>query len=236
LAVKSGPDKLTRKAVGKLEDYSSKQAFMLARRNGRKKIRVMREQKILFGRTEKHGSLYKPGFAQAARLVCSIYGSTIEELANYFNVTDGTIQRWLKKHPEFRDAVHSQSSRANVKVMQRLYRRAMGFRIRTEKIFYDVKRGDVVRVPTTEYYPPSETAIFFWLKNRMPDQWKDMKEVNGSPGAPLAADIYQSINAAVTVEQAADAYDELLKIEAAPTAEAADRIWKPKSPVTGVAD
>jgi hypothetical protein len=236
VATKSGPDKLTRRAVGWPEDYPSKKAFMLARRNGRKKIRVLREKQILFGRTEKHSSLYKPGFAQAARLVCSIYGSTIEELANYFNVTDGTIQRWMREHPEFYDAVHNQSSSANVRAMQRLYRRAMGFRVGTEKIFYDVKRGKVVRVPTAEYYPPSETAIFFWLKNRMPDKWKDVKEVNDSSGAPRAADIYQTINASVTVEQAADAYDKLLRIGAASTAEAADKMRKAKSPVTSVTD
>lgn len=222
MAIK-GPDKLTRKAVGRPEDYPSKQAFMLARRNGRKKIRVVREKKLLFGRTDKHGSLYKPGFAQAARLVCSIYGSTIEELANYFNVTDGTIQRWLKRHPEFRDAVHDERSRANIKVTERLFRRAMGFRVGAEKLFYDVKRGVVVRVRTTEYYPPNEAAIFFWLKNRMPDKWKDMKAVNCDLGAPLVADIYKNIDGSMAAEQAADAYNEFLKIGATSTAEAAGK-------------
>jgi len=61
-----------------------------------------------------------------------------------------------------------------------------------------------------------------------------VKEVNGNLGASLAADIYNAIDASVTAEQEADAYSELIRIEATPTAEPADKIGKPNSPLTDV--
>jgi hypothetical protein len=120
----------------------------------------------------------------------------------------------MELHPSFHHAVTSRSAQANAKVLRRFYRRACGFTVETEKVFYDSRRGKVVRAKTKEYYPPSETAAIFWLKNREPEYWKDRHELTGKDGAKLAADIYNVLNVTISSEEAIDAYDKLLQIEA----------------------
>lgn len=155
---------------------------------------------------------YRKEFAEVARLICSLYGSSVLELAKFFNCPGDQIKMWIKIHPEFDRAVNDRSTEMNVKIMGRLARRASGFYADTEKVFYDVKRGTVVKVPTQEYYPPSENAIFFWLKNRMPEHWKDVKDVNIDENRKVVMEIYKNFET-LTQEQATDAYQELLKIE-----------------------
>ena len=40
----------------------------------------------------------------------------------------------------------------------------------------------VTKVQTIKHYPPSETAMIFWLKNRDPENWRDRQEVEHSGG------------------------------------------------------
>jgi hypothetical protein len=156
--------------------------------------------------------VYRKEFADVARLICSLYGSSVSELAKFFNCDANMIVAWIKMHPEFDRAVNDRATEMNVQVMGRLARRSLGFYAATEKIFYDVKRGQVVKVDTKEYYPPSESAIFFWLKNRMPEHWKDVKDVNVEESRKVVMEIYKNFET-LTQEQATDAYQELLKVE-----------------------
>jgi len=214
------PARLTMMAarnVGKPSDYKSRNDYLLALRAERWRLRKEYDTKDLIVEVEKRlnpGGVteYRKDFAQVARLVCSLYGSTRGELAKFFRVSENTITLWLQEYPEFNAAVNDRSTEMNIQIMQRLARRAMGFYANTEKIFYDVKRGDVVRVPTKEYHPPSESAIMFWLKNRMPEHWKDVKQVDVDETRKLTMEIYRNFDN-MTSEQASDAYQELLKIE-----------------------
>jgi hypothetical protein len=156
--------------------------------------------------------VYRKEFADVARLICSLYGSSVNELAKFFNCDIHMITAWITMHPEFDRAVNERATEYNVQVMGRLARRALGFYAKTEKVFYDVKRGQVVKVPTTEYHPPSESAIFFWLKNRMPEHWKDVKDVNIDENRKIVLELYKNFDT-MTQEQATDAYQELLKVE-----------------------
>lgn len=161
-------------------------------------------------------AVYRKEFAEIARIVCSVYGSTQVELAKFFRTEKDTVFRWIRDYPEFEKAVYDRSTEMNMQIMRRLARRAQGFYADTEKIFYDTKRGDVVRVPTKEYYAPSESAIIFWLKNRMPEHWKDTKDVTTEESRHVVMEIYKNFEN-MTTEQASDAYQDLLKIEGSPT-------------------
>jgi hypothetical protein len=210
---------LARKNVGGRRNFKNIAAYRLAVAQERE--RIVRDEKLTNKELmEAVGSAlstgtpvsYRPEFAEVARLVCSLYGSTSAELSKFFKVSVVQISEWIRDYPEFDRAVHDRSTELNIQVMGRLARRALGFYAKTEKIFYDVKRGGVVKVDTKEYYPPSESAIFFWLKNRMPEHWKDVKDVNIDESRKVVLEIYKNFDT-MTQEQATDAYQELLKVE-----------------------
>jgi len=157
---------------------------------------------------------YHPSFCTAAKIVCAVYGSTTDELAEFFRVAARTITSWMHEYPAFRDAVTQGAVSANMTVMQRLYRQALGFTYMGEKVFYDGRRGKIVRTTVREYVQPSETAQIFWLKNRMPDKWRDKHELSGPDGKRLAGDLYQLFNVQVSPDAAIDTYNKLLQVEA----------------------
>jgi hypothetical protein len=120
---------------------------------------------------------YRPSFADTAKTLCGVYGSTKKELAKFFGVSEVTIHVWLKRFPAFGEAVREGTAIASMKVTVCLYQSAIGFSVPTEKIFYDSRCHEFVRAKTREYYPPSTTAQIFWLKNRMPNEWKDVGQL-----------------------------------------------------------
>lgn len=184
----------------------------------RKKVvtRVKRERGKLIDKAimTGPGQLYRPSFAKAAKILCSVYGSTAAELAEFFHVEPATIYLWIKTRSDFRQAVENGATSANMMVMQRLYRQAIGFTYMGEKVFYDGRRGKVIRTTIKEYVQPSETAQIFWLKNRMPDKWRDKHELSGPDGKKLAGDLYQLFNVTVSPDAAIDTYNKLLQVEA----------------------
>jgi hypothetical protein len=143
----------------------------------RKWARERRKLQQLLGDANVRRNLrYRPEFADTARALCGIYGSTKKELGAFFGVSEVTIHVWLKRFPAFGEAVRDGTAVACMKVVERLYQSAIGFSVPTEKVFYDRRRHKFVRAKTHEYQPASTTAQIFWLTNRMPEKWKDCSE------------------------------------------------------------
>jgi hypothetical protein len=113
-------------------------------------------------------------------------GATDLELADYLGVSLTTLYRWKNEHKDFRHAIKSGKVEADERVQRSLYKRALGYEIDSEKIFCDAKTGEVTRVPYREHIPPSDTAMIFWLKNRMKEEWRDKTEVDHSGLEALA--------------------------------------------------
>lgn len=121
------------------------------------------------GRPSEFVSADIPKIAELAR-----QGATDAEIADYIGVHVNTIGRWKQQHREFRWALKKGREIADERVEASLYRRALGYELRTEKIF--CKDGEVTRVPQTEYVQPDVTAQIFWLKNRKPQEWRESRD------------------------------------------------------------
>ena len=121
---------------------------------------------------------YKPDFPKQAAKLCKL-GATDTELADFFEIDISNLYRWYCSRPDFRDAIKTPKHQADDRVERSLFMKATGFWVDTEKIFMN-KDGDVVRVPTRDYYPPDTGAIAWWQKNRRPDLWRDKHEVDVS--------------------------------------------------------
>ena len=103
-------------------------------------------------------------------------GATDFEAAEVLGINQMTLDRWKRRHPEFREALQLSKDIADGKVVASLYHKARGYTFRSEKIFNN--EGIITRAETIEHVPPDTTAAIFWLKNRQRDQWRDEKQVN----------------------------------------------------------
>jgi hypothetical protein len=130
---------------------------------------------------------------EQARFLCH-RGATDTDLAEFFGVTERTINRWKVAHPEFSSAMVRGKEAADDRVVDRLYHKAMGIEyeeavpIKLKDVLYEngkrvseKERIEVVMVK--KVIPPDTTAMIFWLKNRRKDEWRDVHQLeHGRPG------------------------------------------------------
>lgn len=118
---------------------------------------------------------YKEEYPEKAYKLC-LLGATDKEIADFFDVSEQTINSWKHKFPEFLESIKKGKIEADSLVAEKLLNRATGY----EKDYFEeqvTKDGDVVKVQRHAIYPPDTTAIIFWLKNRQPGKWRDKQEV-----------------------------------------------------------
>lgn len=118
---------------------------------------------------------YKQDYNIQVEKLCRL-GATDKELADFFEVTEQTINNWKESHPTFFESIKRGKIEADANVADRLYQRALGFEHDSEEI--KVADGEVIRVPIRKIYPPDSTAAIFWLKNRRSKEWRDKHEID----------------------------------------------------------
>lgn len=112
----------------------------------------------------------------------TMLGATDKDLADFFEVSEGTINAWKKKQIEFFKALKKGKLTADAEVAMKLYKRASGYKydeVSYEKIQLDVDGKENIKTELykkkviTKEVAPDVTAQIFWLKNRQKDKWKD---------------------------------------------------------------
>jgi len=123
-----------------------------------------------------HGrpTLYKPEYDKQVYKLC-LLGATDAELADFFNVTEQTINNWKHKQPSFFESLKRGKTYADANVACSLYQRAIGY----SHPDTDIKcfKGEIIQTEIIKHYPPDTGAAFIWLKNRNPSKWKDKIEL-----------------------------------------------------------
>jgi DNA-binding XRE family transcriptional regulator len=116
---------------------------------------------------------YQPEFAEQARKLC-LLGSTDVQLAEFFGVSEQTINNWKHEFPEFFESIKQAKLNADSSVAESLYKRAIGCSHKETHV--SSYRGEVILTEVTKHYPPDTAAAFIWLKNRQPELWRDRVE------------------------------------------------------------
>lgn len=143
---------------------------------------------------------YREEYNEQVEKLCKL-GATDKEIADFFNVTEQTINNWKSDFPAFFESIKKGKIVADAEIADSLYHRAKGYSHDAVKIFptggeTKDKEGNVIKgpllVPYVEHYPPDTTAAIFWLKNRRGkikheegQRWADKQEVTGDSGSPL---------------------------------------------------
>lgn len=151
-------------------------------------------------------SAYREEYAEQARKLC-LLGATDKEMAEFFGVSEQTLNTWKKQHTDFLESIKQGKAQADADVADRLYQRAMGYEHAEDKIFN--ANGQPLVVPTVKHYPPEPAAAIFWLKNRQKHKWRDKidHEHTGKDGGPIES---HNINTDMSAEEAAKLYKEQL--------------------------
>jgi len=112
---------------------------------------------------------YKQEFAEQAQKLCEL-GATDMQLADFFKVVISTIYLWKITHQEFSDALKLGKEKPNNNVVRSLYNRAMGYS--HEDVDIRVIDNQIIKTPIIKHYPPDSTSIIFFLKNRLPEEFR----------------------------------------------------------------
>jgi hypothetical protein len=108
----------------------------------------------------------------------------ISKIAAAQRLLDAAIRMYFKKEDELAKGVE-----------RSLYERANGYNYEAVKVFMPAGAKQPVVVHYTEHCPPDVGAAFIWLKNRDPERWRDVQNVEH------ALDKYLISDHPMTVEQ-----------------------------------
>lgn len=116
-------------------------------------------------------------------------GLTDEQIAGKLSISRSTLSEWKKKYPDISDTLKKGKEIADIAVENALYDRALGIKttvrkaIKVKSVEYNdagrkIKEEERIEYGEEEVYiPPDTTAMIFWLKNRLPDKWRERQNV-----------------------------------------------------------
>lgn len=128
------------------------------------------------GRPSKYDAAVHVPWARSLAML----GRTDAEIAEALGVGVRTLYSWKGAHPEFRQALKDSKALADAEVVESLFAKACGKAKRTVRKKRQVLDADGNKVElieeTEETPPPDTTAIIYWLKNRQPELWRDVRK------------------------------------------------------------
>jgi hypothetical protein len=106
----------------------------------------------------------------------ALLGGDDSHIAAMLEVPLQTVNRWKKQHPGFATAIKDGQLKADLKVIQALFKSCSGYHVietETRKVPDADGNMRVVEVIEREKYIPANIeACAFWLANRQPERWK----------------------------------------------------------------
>ena len=128
-------------------------------------------------KTKGRPTKYKAEYVEQVYKLC-LLGATDEELADFFEVDERTINRWKIDYPDFCQSIKKGKLIADGEVAQSLYKRANGYEYKEIKSAPNRKEKLGIKEITVKHIPPDTGAAFIWLKNRQSKKWRDKQEIN----------------------------------------------------------
>ncbi len=106
-------------------------------------------------------------------------GKTDREVAKLTGISKQTIYNWRNKFPELMDSIKESKDVADDLVEACLFARATGYNYTKVTKGISFTKEWELRTPT--HVPPDVGAQIFWLKNRRPHLWRDVKMLELPP-------------------------------------------------------
>lgn len=112
------------------------------------------------------------------------------QIAKKLGIGETTFYEYQEKHPKFTEAIKIGKVESDQEIVESMRKKAKGFfeeETTTEmKLNEDGTAGQVTSIKKTKkYYPPDTGAGAFWLKNRQPKEWRDVRQIEGNLGGSV---------------------------------------------------
>jgi len=116
------------------------------------------------------------------------------EIAKKLGISKNTFYKYISKYNDFRDSIKRGKRPVDFEVESKLLQRAKGYKYKETKTIYLTTPQEIARAKkgglevknlalrqevTEKEVIPDVTAQIFWLKNRKPDEWRDVKGIDG---------------------------------------------------------
>jgi hypothetical protein len=121
-------------------------------------------------------TLYKEEYNDLAYKL-SLLGHTDIELARFFEVCEKTLNLWKIEYPLFLQSIKEGKDVADAKVVQALYKAAIGYTVDDVKIFQN--QGQELIVPYKRVVDGDVTAQKKWLSARQRKIWSESLSLTG---------------------------------------------------------
>ena len=110
-------------------------------------------------------------------------GLSLAQIAKNMGIANSALSRWRQRCPQIQEAIKKGKAPVDLEVENQVLKSALGFKVTVKKpIKLKTMKQDGTKRIVTEYIeyvdeeiyiPPVPVNQFFWLKNRLPDKWKD---------------------------------------------------------------
>jgi len=111
-------------------------------------------------------------------------GKTNSEIAMLLGICEATFYNWLNNFaPDLLESLKNATKEPIKNVERALYERAMGYSCQETKV-HMTKSGVIKTKDVIKHYPPSETAMKYYLGNKKPEDWKEKREVEVTGDEP----------------------------------------------------
>ncbi len=125
--------------------------------------------------TSKYPTHVKPHFAKIAKWIRD--GVPEFRIAKALGIGKTTWERFKHGHLELVELINKSQQNSDAAIEGALYRRASGFEYEERTEEFD-SAGNLLRVKITrKHCAPHVGAAIFWLKNRNPEEWRDIRGV-----------------------------------------------------------
>jgi len=115
-------------------------------------------------------------------------GVTNFEISKRLGVSERLFYTYKNDNPELGELLREAHCQNNFKVENSLYERAMGYEY--TECTKELVNGELITTKTvTKRQPGDVTAMIFWLKNRKPDYWRDVRDLKHSGGTNNTLDL-----------------------------------------------
>jgi hypothetical protein len=133
---------------------------------------------------------FQPWMIEEAKELTGKLGARNIDMAEYFEVTVGTIDYWIKTKPEFARAVKIGRLEASLKVAQALYQKAIGFQYMDEQVIANTvkkygENGKLISqhvepliVQVHKQLPPDAYAAHKYLSIIQREIWAETNSLN----------------------------------------------------------
>lgn len=117
------------------------------------------------------------------------------QIAKKLGIGETTFYEYQDQYPEFREAIKRGKAESDQEIIESIRKRAIGYDVEETVIETRVGQtrqegenlgGDVTVVRKHKrHIPASDTAAIFWLKNRQPEHFRDVRQIEGNLGGAV---------------------------------------------------